>query len=217
MINAIFFGINVILLIVIWNSMLRKSILDHHRDQLFDLRAEVRTYFIENDIPLDSVTYKNLRDLLNGHLRFTELMTFTKFLILEVEVRGNKELQEHLKVEMDNRMNTQDPKLKEFISQVRQKATIILKNYMINSSGTIWIIALAISPFVILWNLVCVMGYAVRSGVSILTTGIISSLNGGIKFIFAINRPFENTVKQDFLEECSYRIGAAKNGIAVGC
>ncbi|MDO8206768.1 MAG: hypothetical protein Q7T38_02985 [Gallionella sp.] len=208
MINAMFFGINVILLIAVWNLMLKKSILDHYRDQLFDLRGEMREFFVQKDISLDSVAYKNLRDLLNGHLRFTETITFLKFIVLEVEIQKNKELQAYLKAEIDKRFSAEDPALKEFIVQVRDRAKVILLNYMINSSGAALLIAFAFAPAVIVWNLGRVLSYALRTGFSTLSDGLSQSLHeiySALKFVFAVQAPIKKTVKSDLLEEYSFR------------
>lgn len=208
MINVIFFGINVILLIVVWNFMLKKSILDHYRDQLFDLREEVREFFIKNEIPLDSPAYKNLRDLFNAHLRFTEKITFMRFIFLEVKIQENKELQLFLKAEIEKQFDTTNPKLKEFIPQIRGKAKLILLNHMVNSSGLMWLLAFIVSPGVILWNLIRMINLAIRTSFGALTDGVVYSLNRAIKFVFTINAPVRKAVKQDLLEECSFRIGA---------
>lgn len=224
MINTIFFGINILLLIAIWNFMLKKTLLDHYRDQLFDLREEARTFFLQNDIPLDSTAYKNLRDLLNAHLRFTELFTFFKFIYLEIEIKSNKGLQEYLKDGIEKQFATKNPTLEDFTHHVREKAKIILLNHMINSSGIIWLLAFAFSPFVIAWNLLRVLRAMVRTGIAMLANGLFYSLNKtidfvftvkAIKFVFTINAPLRRTVKQDLLEECSYRVGTAC--FAVGC
>ncbi|MDP2852405.1 MAG: hypothetical protein Q8O23_03255, partial [Gallionella sp.] len=206
-------GINVLLLFVVWNFMLRKTLLDHYRDKLFDLREEVRSFFLMNDIPLDSKEYKNLRDLLNAHLRFTERFTFLKFIILEVEIKNNKGLQEYLKIEIDKRFNTENPKLKDFVPQVREKAKVILLNHMVNSSGALWIFVITFSPVLIVWNFLHLVRHAVRTSFAALTDGFYYSINKAIKSIFTINTPIRTTVKKDLLEECSYRVGA-KSAIA---
>jgi len=208
MINTMFFGINVILLISIWNLMLKKTILDHYRDQLFDLRSEVREFFVQKNMSLDSVSYKNLRDLLNGHLRFTETITFLKFIVLEVEIQKNNELQTYLKTEIDKRFRTEDPALKEFIVCVRDKAKAILLNHMINSSGAAWLIAFAFSPAVIVWNLGRVMSHVLKTGYSRLSDGLSQSheeIERVLKFIFAVQAPIKKTVKSGLLEEYSFR------------
>lgn len=208
MINTIFFGLNVILLIAVWNLMLKKSILDHYRDQLFDLRSEVREFFAQNNIPLDSITYKNLRDLLNGHLRFTETITFLKFIVLEVEVQNNKELQAYLKAEIEKHFNAEDPAIKEFIGQIRDRAKIVLLNHMINSSGAALLIVFVLSPAVIAWNLWRLLCLALRTGFSALSDGLSQSLHAlysALKFVLAIQAPIKKTVKSDLLEEYSFR------------
>ncbi|MDD2914066.1 MAG: hypothetical protein PHP70_01975 [Gallionella sp.] len=208
MINAIFFGINVLLLIVIWNYMLKKTLLDHYRDQLFDLREEAREFFLKNNIPLDSNIYKRLRDLLNGHLRFTERFTFIRFIILEVEIKNNKELHEHLKKEMEDRFSTDNQILNDFVVQTRKKATIAILNHMVNSSGLVWLFVFSLAPVFITWNFIRAIRYLIKVGVTTLTNSLYCYTNIAIKFIFTINYPITKSIKQDLLEECSYQVGA---------
>lgn len=209
MINATFFCINIILLISVWHFMLKKTILDYYRDQLFDLRDEVRGYYIKNGISLDSPSYRNLRDLLNAQLRFTERITFIKFIFLEVEVNNNKGLQKYLKDVFDLKFKTDDAELNAFITQVRGRSKLILLNHMVNSSGLIWLLAAFMSPFIISWNVFRIFKHAISDGVTILSDHLFRSLILSLKFIFAINTPFGKTVKRDFLEEYSFRIGSS--------
>ncbi len=134
MINTVFFVINVIFTIIIWRYLLRKSILDHYRDKLFDLRDDVRNYYIANHIPLSDETYKNIRDLINSHLRFTEKMSLVEVIFFSKAIDDDNELKNYIKNNIDNKFKTSDKNLNSFIKETRDKSSLILFDYMVFSS-----------------------------------------------------------------------------------
>lgn len=209
MIDTVFFGINIILMILMWNFMIKRTILDYYRDQLFDLRSEVRSFFLDNDIPLESAPYKNLRDLINSHLRFTERITFARFIVLETEVKNNKDLQEYLKAEIENRFRTTNPELREFTAKVREKSKVILLNHMVHSSGFVWLIVAACAPVVVLFNIIRLIKLTLKSSINTIAKGLIYSSKQIVEYTFAITWPIKWTVKQDLLEEYSFRFDRA--------
>lgn len=119
---------------IVWKYILHPSILDHFRDKLFDLRDNVRDYYLTNDIALDDKTYKSIRDLINSHLRFTERMSLIKVLCFSSLVDNNKELKNYIKNELDSKFNTNNKELLKFIKETRDKSSLILIDYMVFSS-----------------------------------------------------------------------------------
>lgn len=154
MINLMFLGLNVIFLIFIWKNILRLSILDHYRDKLFDQRDKIREFYIANNISLGDVTYKNLRDLINGHLRFTEEMSFTQVIHFADKIENNLELKEYLKNKTDALFKTDNADLSNFIEKSRSHSSRILFNYMIFSSPILlmllFVISLIYIPYIII-------------------------------------------------------------------
>lgn len=145
MINTIFFGINIVLFMLVWKYMLRPSILDHYRDKLFDLREEVRSYYLSRDLSFNEKTYISLRDLLNSHLRFTEKMSLTKISYFSSKIDRNNELSKHIKDEINAKFETNDEHLASFIKVTRTKSIKILLNYMILSSPILILLLIFIS------------------------------------------------------------------------
>jgi len=127
-------GLDILLLIVLWKVVLRKSILDHHRDRLFDLRDSVREYFVRRSVPLSSPIYMELRDLINAHLRFIDDMNLTSVFVYSSEVDRNPELGAYLKEQIDKRFSTRDENLIELVESTRCQAVLILTQYMVQSS-----------------------------------------------------------------------------------
>lgn len=134
MINTIFFGINVILLMVIWSKILKPSILDHYRDKFFDLRESVREFYLINKIPLNDRTYISLRDLINAHLQLTEKFSLIKVIIFSYKIEKNNTLKNYLHQQVNNCFKTSNKSLSLHITEVRKRAINILIEYMIFSS-----------------------------------------------------------------------------------
>jgi hypothetical protein len=166
MINTIFLGINILLLIVIWEKVLKPSILDNYRDKLFDLREEVREYYLANGIPLSHNTYIQLRNLINSHLRFTEQMSFIKVAFFASRIEKNRDLKNYIQRSIESNFATNNKDLFLFIKTTRKKAVDILQKYMIFSSPTLIIslilvhIAGITRPVVVdqverIWNRIC--------------------------------------------------------------
>jgi hypothetical protein len=153
MINTIFFGINILLAIIIWKYILQPSILDHYRDKLFDLRESVRDFYISKNIPLEDKTYKNLRNLINSHLRFIEKMSFSKITYFSAQVDKNKELGNRIKNELNSNFKTDNSELAKFIKDIRMNSVEILICYMIFSSMPILIL------FVFVFALKVIIGF----------------------------------------------------------
>lgn len=140
MINTTFLGINILLLIIIWDKVLKPSILDNYRDKLFDLREEVREYYLANGIPLSHNTYIQLRNLINSHLRFTEEMSLIKVAFFASRIEKNKSLRDYIQRSIESNFTTDNKKLSIFIKSARKKAIDILFEYMIFSSPTVVIL-----------------------------------------------------------------------------
>ncbi len=146
MINTILFGINIILSILIWKLILKPSILDYFRDKLFDLREETRAYYIVNDIPLSDSSYKNLRELLNNYLRFTENMSLVGIIFLAKKIHKNREIYEYITKEVDSKFKFQDEQLDIIAKKVREKSSSIVLNYMVFSSPILISLFISIIP-----------------------------------------------------------------------
>lgn len=124
----------------IWEKVLKPSILDHYRDKLFDLREEVREYYLAQGIPLSHDTYVQLRNLINSHLRFTEEMSLIKVAFFAYRIEKNKGLKKYLQRSIENNFTTNNRELSLFIKSTRKKAVDILLEYMVFSSPIVIIL-----------------------------------------------------------------------------
>jgi len=195
MINTLLFGINILLAMVIWKKMLRPSLLDRCRDQLFDLRDEVRSYFVDRSISLDTPIYHELRDLLNFHLRFTENMTLSTVIAFSAMLRADNDLNEKLEKEIARKFMTDDPALRKFVEDVRGRAVATLMSYMIFSSA-FWLPTAVLLGIAYTCYFVARRLYA-RASLNLDLLG--SLLANGLSFVG------RKTIRRDALEEMSYR------------
>lgn len=146
--ELILLGINILLVMAVWRFVLRKTILDHFRDKLFDLRSELREVFIANGWDLGSPAYKRLRNLINGHLRYTEDMGISKTAFFTGAVKENKELQQYMHMRIQELFATPDRHQSLFIEDFRRRALAVSLDYSIYSSGFFLLLALVMTPFV---------------------------------------------------------------------
>lgn len=127
-------GVNFLLGYAIWRYMWRKTALDKYRDRLFDLRDEVKLYFLSQGYSLDNKLYIELRALINGHIRYTEKLTLNLFLAETVAMSAHPEIAKSIRKEVNQKFVTDDPKLSTFINDVRARSISILTGHMAESS-----------------------------------------------------------------------------------
>lgn len=208
-------GVNIFLIFALWVFVLRKSILDHHRDKLFDLRDEVRNHFVQQGWDLGSPLYRHLRDLLNCHLRFTEQYTFTQFVLMEGALRDNEAARYWLKQRVEKHLTGTNPEQQKFVKDVRQRAVQILMSYMVVSSGPLAIATAVVFPvfFCVSIGHVFVRVCSVGSKRVNLTISAAKRVLSGI--VFASSSKVGGAIfKEDFIEGCSYTSAFSSEAIA---
>ena len=124
-----FLGFNFIVFIlpVLW----KKTLVDHYRDQLFDLREEMRGHFIKEGFGLTHPIYQRLRILLNRNILFLEKVNFFTFLGFRLATRNLfKEDVEHF----DQLFHSENPSLNEYTRDVRHRAIkIVIRSLFVSS------------------------------------------------------------------------------------
>lgn len=159
--ELLFFGVNVLLLISVWKFMIRKTILDNSRDKLFDLRDELRTTFLERGWELSSPMYKKLRDLLNGHLRFTEDYSVSKIVFMETAVKSNQHLEAELHTRFEKKFVTGNVEMDEYIKSIRSRSLVAVMDFAVYSSGFLLFLSAIITPFFLVAKMVSVINRGV--------------------------------------------------------
>jgi hypothetical protein len=185
---------------------LKKSVLDDHRDKLFDLRDELRTTFVERGWDMNAPIYKRLRDLINGYLRFTERYSFFEFTFLEHRVRNSGRLSTVMAKQLAREFKTVDRAQQEFVAEFRQKSVRVMMSYMIMGSGPLLLATLILTPVVAIASLVMyLMSLVHASGKTVVAK---TDELGGV--LLALLRVTVATVAskllfEPFVEEYSYR------------
>ena len=142
----VLFGVSLLFLLLVWN-LSKKTALDHTRDCLFDLRDDIRMYFLSNEYDLDSTTYMELRNLINTYLRFTENQRFIGLIYLYTKGISDT-VKENIIAEFNQRFTTDDPTLQRYIDGVRGQTVRIVLKYMILTSTITVSMTLAIIPII---------------------------------------------------------------------
>ncbi len=204
------FGVNVLLLLLSWRLMLRKTILDHTRDKLFDLRDEVRETFIQKKWDMNSPIYKKLRDLLNGHLRFTEEFSIWKITCLEVEIKKNPDALDELHTRVQKTFATDNPEQQKFIEGIRARALATVMNYAVFSSGFLLLVSILLSPFVVIAEIAQTVGRGLGFAMRSFIFSIYHSSRTASKIMSTSAAKISDKLFQaDVFESYSYRIGSA--------
>lgn len=145
--ELIFLVIGLFILALAWRSW-KITALDETRDRLFDIRDNLRTWFIANGYGLDHPICHGLRNLMNAHLRFTEEARFIGILYLMQHM--NADLIAAVMAELNARFETDDPRLSELVKVTRRDAARTVQLYMVKTST----LAMAFSIGVVIPTLV---------------------------------------------------------------
>lgn len=213
MINAVFLGVNLFLFVAIWKLMWKKTALDQSRDQIFDLRDEVRAYFMKREQGLSSPVYAAIRDLLNAHLRYTEELTFARYIATTVAMSSNPEIATKLRTELDKKLTSDDPELAEYISKVRQRAVVIMVNFMGETSLLLNLALVIFLPVFVLFRAVKALNRFAHHGNRRIVGGLRAALKLASMTGLLLAMPARaGIVGSDFdssiLEEYSYQASA---------
>lgn len=141
-------ALSMLLIIAAWIFMIKKTVIDHHRDALFDMRDSLRRDFLSKGWSLESDLYKQLRTLVNGYLRHTEKFSFTQFSYLETRVKNSPELQTMLRKLLEEKFSNLPEEQSKYAQEFRGRALNIILNYMVFSSGPLLILVVLMIPVV---------------------------------------------------------------------
>ena len=146
-------GLGVLMGMMVWTFMVKKTALDHTRDKLFDARDDLRTTFIDNGWDLSSPVYATLRDLTNGYLNFTERFSVWHFLITASKIRNSAEIQKHSLDRLESEFAELDSSQKEFVKAFRTRTLHAVMDYSVYSSGAMVSISVLAAPILVLLKL----------------------------------------------------------------
>jgi hypothetical protein len=199
-------GISGLLLLAIWGFALKRAILDVHRDQLFDLRDELRRVFATNGWGMDSQLYRNLRDLINGYLRFTERYSLAKYSWIANRVKTDPELQSVMHERMASKFVSTDATQQAYVANLRRRALTVMTNYMILSSGPLLFATVVLFPFALAVAIAKQLFRLVRrGGTSFFNKAIEVHELATVAVDLAAAVLAKRLLRKDFVEEYSFK------------
>lgn len=155
-------GINILALLVLWHFVVKKTLVDHARDKLFDLRDQIRREHISRGWGIDSEAYKNLRKMINAYLRYTESYSVWKIVALHVELSQNEEMREHVRKRVSSNFETNSPEHASYIKTVRSAAFDAISEFSMTSSGLLIVISLICMPVFMFHRLLTMFNKGLR-------------------------------------------------------
>lgn len=201
--------INVLLLLAIWKFCVQKTILDHHRDALFDLRDSVRTRYSAEAWDMNDPGYQHLRDLLNGSLRFIESYSLLSFAIVQSELRHNEELKTYLKQQLSEEFSSarSEPQ-RRFAKEVRVETRRVIQSYMVFSSGWLVVFVVSLVPLIALFQFVRLARRSFSAALRLASKKLahVSDTFLGLQHD-AISKIAPRVASPDLVEEYSYHLG----------
>ena len=145
--SEILLAFTLLAFMLFWKFVWQKTLLGYTRDKLFDLRDELRTWFIENNYGLNHPVYKELRFIINNHLRHTERATMISFLAFYTVTKKSHHSNEDMVAHLNSIFKTNDDKLDSFTKKIRNKAFYVLLTQMIGRSVFLCILTVFIAIF----------------------------------------------------------------------
>jgi len=151
MTEVIVFAVAILWLMLIWIKMWQNTFLDNSRDKLFDLRQEVRQYFVSKGIPLDNPVYVNLRMLINKQIRYLEDLTI--FDVVSFANIHNKRLINYLERRVNKLFDSDDQELNDFTKKIRQESVNVLLTHMFQTSLLLISLTLMVATIIFIGNI----------------------------------------------------------------
>lgn len=187
-------------LIVVWRFVIRRTLLDHTRDQLFDIRDDLRRAYIKNGWSLASNEYKQARDLINAHLHFTESMSAWRIFALQGGMARDENLRRYVQNNFESMFAGVPEKQAVVVQKYRSKSLRVVTGYAITNSLVLVLLCLIMVPFVAIWR-----GFtAAKHGVSIFFDAGCRSIFGvGETLLNLLNRVAKLVMKPQAVEQCA--------------
>lgn len=130
-------GLGLMLLLLTWDHVIKPTYLDEARDELFDIRdRKVRPFFQQEKLGLHDPAYKELREHINGLLRYTERATLIGLMLsLSAEARRKKDNGlEQTDSLVGQPQQHQPTAIEKFTAEIKKEVGLVMLKYMIKTS-----------------------------------------------------------------------------------
>ena len=169
--TLVFLGLNILFIMGAWHFVVKKTLLDHTRDKLFDLRDEMRSTHLEQGWSIDTELYGNLRSMINAYLRDTENYSVWQVMALRAGLSKHESsgLREHLVARIDANFKADNHAQQIYVASVRRRAGSALTRFAVYNSGLLVLLTAFVTP----WFLVGAFVDQCRKGISALGNVVI--------------------------------------------
>jgi len=144
--QCIYLGLGIAAFMVVWRFVVQKSLLDYYRDKLFDLREEVRAFFLKHE-SLEAHSYALMRGLLNGQIRYLDRASMVRLAAVQHYLEQNPEARAILTEESDIFYAETDPEVRKYLDSVRVRAYHYMVCYLVASCIPALLAACLMAPF----------------------------------------------------------------------
>lgn len=145
--EVIKFIIFVLLLLAAWNYVILPSNLDASRDQLFDLRDELRSHFIKQQWDISSEKYGETRIAINSYLRFVDETSFWRLMYINFFAKKNRLTSTAKPLDQKHQPINKTSEMEEFLTDIRKRALIVVISHAVSSSFLLHVLAFSLLPF----------------------------------------------------------------------
>lgn len=145
--SSFFLGVSLLFLLSAFRQY-RKVMLDEYRDKLFDLRSELRDYYLNNGLNMDSTQYVAMRNLLNGYIRYLEDNRFTTLVHFATLMKKRNVVVDDIINKLERSFITGDINIDKHTKAIRYKAVVTIQQYMLFTSCTVLALSLGVIPAV---------------------------------------------------------------------
>lgn len=154
--TLLFLGMNILIIMGAWHFVVKRTLLDHTRDKLFDLRDEVRRVHIERDWAIDTDLYGNLRAMINAYLRYTENYSVWQVMMLRMELskQAQSDLRNHLVDRINANFSGGSMEQQKYVADVRRRAGVALTDFAVYNSGLLLLTTILAMPYFLVWTVV---------------------------------------------------------------
>lgn len=131
MIDLLLIFVGFIALIVSWKAW-KKTARAVVRDRLFELRDEWRNHYVDNNLDMLDGTYSDIRDLINGMLRYTKRMRMIGFIYFAAHISGDEVKKSTSRI--DTSIGKVNGPTHDLACRIRQQASEAVLFYMASTS-----------------------------------------------------------------------------------
>lgn len=194
------FILSTLLIIAVWRFVVRRSLLDQARDQLFDIRDSLRRSYVSNGWALNSIEYKQARDLINAHLHFTESMSAWQIFSLQAGMARNEQLRKYVQHKYETMFAGVPQEQAEVLQKHRRASLQVVTSYAVTNSLVLVSAGLLILPFIVLERM---LSAAKRGASTFFHVGSRSIAGLGQTTANLIGRAAKLVIQPQAIEQCS--------------